>query len=262
MIQICFGMTKSASTFLYQLTEETFRAAGRKPARLGPPLRPRWSVENYFDDIDPPLLDAVAEAAGARDVVLKTHQGLHPEIARRIEAGSLLASASIRDPREIALAMVDHGRRSRRWGHSEFAECRTVFDALPSLDNQIANLSRWAALEKLEIFRYNEICFDGAAVVQRIAAQIGVSVKPAEVLAPFGGKGLIGQYNKGAALRYREMPEDQQRAFLDRYAKLYREHSFDTPAAAAIAQTEGRRRPRGRGEFAHRVAEIRRFLRI
>ena len=53
MIYICFGMTKSASTFLYQLTEETFRAAGRRPARLGPPLRPLRSVENYFDTIDP-----------------------------------------------------------------------------------------------------------------------------------------------------------------------------------------------------------------
>ena len=42
MIYICFGMTKSASTFLYQLTEETFRAAGRSPARLRPPLLPRY----------------------------------------------------------------------------------------------------------------------------------------------------------------------------------------------------------------------------
>lgn len=109
MIYICFGMTKSASTFLYQLTEETLRAAGRKPARLGPPFCPRWRVENYIDDIDPALLEAIAVATGGRDVVLKTHQGLHPEVARQIDARSLLASASIRDPREIALAMVDHG---------------------------------------------------------------------------------------------------------------------------------------------------------
>jgi hypothetical protein len=201
MIYICFGMTKSASTFLTQLIEETFRAAGRRPARLGPPLRPLRSVENYFDTIDPELLHAVSERVGERDVVLKTHQQLHPDVARQIDSRLRLASASIRDPREIALAIVDHGRRARRWGRADFAECRTVLDALSSIDNQVANFKRWSALETLEIFRFNEICFDSAAVVTRIAAQIGVAVDPGEVLVPFHDKGLIGQFNKGAPLR-------------------------------------------------------------
>jgi hypothetical protein len=261
MIYICFGMTKSASTFLYQLTEETFRAAGRRPARLDPPFRPLRSVENYFDTIDPTLLLAISERIGERDVVLKTHQELYPDVARQIDSGLRLASASIRDPREIALAMVDHGRRARRWGYPEFAECRAVYDALPSLDNQVANFKRWSALRTLEIFRYNEICFDSAAVVTRIAAQIGVAVDPGEVLAPFNGKGLIGQFNRGAAMRYREMPQEQQSVFLDRYAQFYDEFWFDTPAAATVAQAQEQRPPRGRGQLAHRVAYLRRRFR-
>jgi len=213
MIYICFGMTKSASTFLYQLTEETLRAAGRKPARLGPPFCPRWRVENYIDDIDPALLEAIAVATGGRDVVLKTHQGLHPEVARQIDARSLLASASIRDPREIALAMVDHGADRAAGGDTEFAECRTVFDAWPSLDNQIANFCRWSELKTLEVFRYNEICFDSATVVARIATQIGVAIDAATVLRPFRGSGRIGQFNKGAALRYRGCRRMSSRRF-------------------------------------------------
>jgi hypothetical protein len=120
MIYICYGIPKSASTFLYQLTEEVFRAAGRKPARLGPPLRPRMSVENYFGSIDPTLLQDISGQAAGRDVVLKTHALPHPEVGRLITAGSVLASASIRDPREIALSILDHGRRSHRWGLSIF----------------------------------------------------------------------------------------------------------------------------------------------
>jgi hypothetical protein len=261
MIYICFGMTKSASTFLYQLTEETFRAAGRRPARLGPPLRPLRSVENYFDTIDPALLVAVLERIGECDIVLKTHQKLHPDVAREIDSRLRLASASIRDPREIALAMVDHGRRARRFGHVDFAECRTVYHALPSIDDQIANFRRWAALEPLEIFRYNEICFDSAAVVRRIAAQIGVAVDPNEVLAPFRDKTLIGQFNKGAAMRYREMPADQQSMFLDRYAQFYDEFRFDTPAGARVAAAQESQPPRGRSQLAHRLAYLRRRLR-
>ena len=134
------------------------------------------------------MLSAVSERIGERDVVLKTHQALHPDVAEQIDAGLLLASASIRDPREIALAMVDHGRRARRFGFSEFSECRTVYDALPSIDNQVANLKGWSTLKKLELFSYNGICFDTMAVVARLAAQIGVVADPVKVMAPFQSK--------------------------------------------------------------------------
>jgi hypothetical protein len=261
MIYVCFGMLKSASTFLYQLTEETLRTAGRRPVRLGPPFIPRWSVENYVDNIEPGLLDAISTTIGEGDVVLKTHQGLHPEVARRIDEGSVLASASIRDPREIALAMVDHGRRSRQRGDPQFSECHAVFDTVSSLDDQAANFARWSALERIEIFRFNEICFDSAAVVARIAAQIGLAVNPGEVSRRFRDKGLIGQFNKGEALRYREMAPDLQSVFLERYAKLYEAFQFDTPAAEAIARAQEEQPPRARSGFAHHVTFVRMLLR-
>jgi hypothetical protein len=254
-------MMKSASTFLYQLTEEIFRAAGRKPVRLRQPFRPWWSVENYFDDIDPALLDLISDAISERDVVLKTHQGLHQQVGCRIEEGSLLASASIRDPREIALAMVDHGRRSARWGLLEFRECRTVFDTWSSLDNQVSNLNRWSALKTIEVFNYNDICFETRAVVRRIASQIGVAVDASDVLRPFLSKWMVGQFNRGVALRYREMPADEQSAFLDRYADLYAALQFDTPAAEAVARSRDARRSRARSGLGHRVADVRRILR-
>lgn len=244
MIYISFGMTKSASTFLYQLTEATLRAGGRDPVRLGPPLRPRGATENYFDDIDPALLDEVASAAGGRDVVLKTHQGLHREVARWIEAGDILASASVRDPREVALSMVDHGRKSRRLGLAEFSECRTVLDAWPSLDNQVANFGRWSALKAVEVFSYNEICFETASVVARIAAQIGIAVDASAVPSSFRNTRRIGQFNRGEPLRYREMPAGEQAAFVDRYAGLYAAFRFDTPAAEAAVEAQARRAPR------------------
>jgi hypothetical protein len=97
--------------------------------------------------------------------------------------------------------------------------------------------------------------------VTRIAAQIGVAIDPSEVLAPFHGRGLVGQFNKGAAMRYREMPQEQQSVFLDRYAQFYDEFWFDTPAAAMVAQAQESRPPRGRGQLAHRLAYLRRRFR-
>ena len=113
MIYICFGMTKSASTFLYQLTEQTFRVAGRAPARLPPPFRPRGAAEIISTTSTRPCSTQSAKAARGRDVVLKTHQGLHPGVARRIEAGEILASAPSAIRARSPLSMVDHGRNRR-----------------------------------------------------------------------------------------------------------------------------------------------------
>jgi hypothetical protein len=150
MIYICYGITKSANTFLYQLTEEVFRAAGRKPARLGPPLRPRMSVENYFGSIDPTLLQDISVQAAGRDIVLKTHALPHPGVGRLITAGSVLASFR---SREIALSILDHGRRSRRRGYVHFSNFHNLADTLAALDDQIATFHAWSSLGRVNIFR-------------------------------------------------------------------------------------------------------------
>jgi hypothetical protein len=259
MIYISYGVTKSASTFLYQLTEEILRVAGRPRGRLRPPLRPLTSMDNYLDVIDGAMLDSIASAMPDRDIVLKTHGLLDPTVAARIEAGTVLASAAIRDPREIALSMVDHGRRSRRWRYREFSEFVANADTFASLDEQFRRFGDWARVAP--VFTYNEICYDTPRVVATVAAQIGVSVDPAAVLAPFATKGGVGQFNKGAALRYREMSETDQQAFLTRYAALYAAIAFDTPQAEEEARRQAGLSRRPRGQMAQFLTQLRRYVR-
>jgi hypothetical protein len=260
MIYICYGMTKSASTFLYQLTERLALLAGRKPARLGPPFRPAWSLNNYFDRIDPPLVRDIQARVGRDDVVLKTHGPPDPEIAQRVARGEILASASMRDPREIALSMIDHGTRSRRWGYAEFSECRLPLDAWPSLDNQVETYGLWAAIPKIRTFSYNEICFDTLAAVRKLAAQIGVAADPERVIQPFQCHNLIGQFSKGAALRYREMPLEEQQLFLARYASFYQRFSLETPEATQVAERQKSDTLRPRGQLLQHFASLRRRI--
>jgi hypothetical protein len=262
MIYICYGMTKSASTFLYQLTEQLSLVAGRRPSRLGPPFRPALSLNNYFDRIDLALVRKIAARVGRDDVVLKTHGPPDPEIAQRVATGEILANASLRDPREIALSMIDHGARSRRWRYAEFSECRTPIDALPSLDNQVATLRLWAAIPNMQTFSYNEICFDTAAAIRKLAAQIGVAVDIERVIKPFRCRNLIGQFSKGAALRYREMPLEEQQLFLDRYASFYEHFAVETPEAVQVAELQKSDTLRPRGQMHQHFASVRRRMRF
>jgi hypothetical protein len=222
MIYLSFGMLKSASTLTYQLTEEILRQAGRAPCILRPPLRPALSVTNYFDNIDLPLIRRIQKAAQGRDVVIKTHQLPAPEVLTLVERGEILASASFRDPREIALSMVDHGERSRRWAIPEFSECATVFDCCPSIDDQVAVLRTWCAIPRVERIAYNDICFDMPSVIARVARQMGVAVDVNAVAASFADTKIVGQFNKGVKDRFHEMTARESSHFLEHYAMFYK----------------------------------------
>ncbi len=256
MIYISYGVTKSASTFLYQMTEEILSLSGKDFVRIQP--KGVRKLENYYDVITGPFLDRVADTVGNRNVVLKTHGALRPEVAARIAAGEVLASASIRDPREIALSMIDNGVRARAVGLTPFAEIHTAQDTFMSIDNQMDYFQAWAAVPGVEVFTYNQICFDAAATVARVAHQLGVRVDPQRVLAPFSSKGMIGQFNVGKAQRYQDMDAATQALFLERYAALYARLDVNglPPQAEPAA---GSARPRG--FLVHRFDNARRFLR-
>lgn len=262
MIYICYGITKSASTFLYQMTEEVFRAAGRPVTRLGKPFRKADSIENYFNFIDNELLDEIERHTGGQDIVLKTHGPPRGDVAERVATGRILASASIRDPREIALSMIDHGARSRRWRLMRFSEFATAADTLNAIDIQLGCLQEWTATERIVVFRYNDICYDSAAVIRTIANQIGASVDIDGVLHRFRNKGTIGQFSKGKALRYSEMSAADQAVFLERYADLYASWDFDTDAARRVAAEQSSLKLRPTGELAQHITNLRRRFRI
>jgi hypothetical protein len=221
MIHISFGMLKSASTQAYQLIEEILRQGGRNPCLVGQPLRPALSVTNYFDNVDLDLIRRIEGMAQGRDVVIKTHQLPAPEVLALVEQGAIRATACLRDPREIALSMVDHGDRSRSWGIVEFSECGTVYDCWPSLDDQVATLRAWCAIPGVQRIAYNDICFDMRSVIVRLAAAMEVTVDAARVERVFDDKLMVGQFNKGLRDRYHEMSTLESLRFLDRYAPFY-----------------------------------------
>ena len=262
MIYICYGITKSASTYLYQMTEEVFRAAGRPVVRLGRPFRKADSVENYFNFITPEILSEIEAAIGDQDIVLKTHGPPITSVVERIAAGNILASASIRDPREIALSMIDHGARARRWGTKHFTEFGKASDTLGALDIQIGLFESWAAIDPVRIFRYNDICYDSDAVVAGIAEQIRAEVDPQAVLGKFRSKTTIGQFSKGKALRYSEMLQSDQAMFLQRYALLYQYYEFDTERARLVAEEQKGKALRPSGELIQQWINFRRRFRI
>jgi hypothetical protein len=260
MIYLCLGMTKSASTLVYQLTEEILCQAGRHPLILPASLQPLTATTNYFDTVDETLIAAVRAAAGARDVVLKSHQRPSPGVMRMIATGEIPTSYAIRDPREIALSMIDHGARSRQQGKRPFSECETFRDCLPSIDFQLEGFERTRAAADALVLPYNLTCFATVRAVSRIAALVGARIDPAKVARVFAAGRLSQEFNKGVPMRHHEMDADVSALFLERYAAFY--STIDL--AVECAQTAAPRPVRAmrlQGRLRQEVIEARRWVR-
>lgn len=255
MIYLCYGVTKSASTFLYQLTEEILLASGQTVCRIRQPVRTK--LENYYDFITLPFIERVEHAAHGRAVVLKTHGQITPEVAALIASGRIKASASIRDPREMALSMADNGARARKLGMLPFSEIVSPSDALPSIDMQLDLFAQWAAVPLVDVFTYNEVCFATEVTVTRLCQQLGVEVNVERVLQPFQSGRLIGQINRAVPRRYREMDAALQTLFLQRYDGFYatvdlKEDLIDLTRAPLRME---------RGVFSHHLGNTLRLIR-
>jgi hypothetical protein len=241
-IYLCLGMTKAASTLAYQLTEEVLRAAGARPMVLPRRLQRLSATINYFDRVDEALIQTVRRAAGSRAVVIKSHQRPDAAVVNMIRCGELPASYAIRDPRELALSMVDHGARSRRRGLHEFSEFYRVEDCLPSIDYQIESYNMLRDCPNLLTLPYNETCFATEQSVARIAEQLNVQVDAAGIARRFAGGRMARMFNRGQPLRYRELDAEANAMLLSRYGGFYaRTDLADGHALVAPSHNETRR---------------------
>lgn len=243
MIYISYGMPKSASTFTYVVMEAVLQAAGRAPVSLSEAAKGSKSRLNYVDPITGDALARVAAELGDKSAVIKTHGAPDNRVLEAVDSGEVFASAVIRDPREIALSLLDHAKRSRSLGNGDFAEFETVADTFTALDEQFGRLSRWMQSNKVLLLIYDEICFDTEFAVQRIIDQLGLSITAASVVATLPEAGKIEQFNKGFRNRFEiEMPRDAQQTFLERYADVYRQH-FGRPRLTMQVRTTDRDGP-------------------
>jgi hypothetical protein len=223
-IYICYGITKSASTFAWQLIKRIAISGGLPIATLTAKSKGANSPEDYIDPVSAQKLNLIKEDVGDLPVVIKTHGGVTPAAARAVAEGTAQVFVSYRDLREVALSLLDHGARSRRKGTKDFARFYEVSDTLEDIKTQTQRLEGWVRACDPLLLPYDEICFDTPSTIYRIAERLGVSVDIESICAEFrSNKQLIGQFNKGEKGRFeREMDTVTSALFIKSFARYYR----------------------------------------
>jgi len=146
-IYFSYGMTKSASSFVYQLEEQIFKLSEYNLVKIPFGIRGNKAPENYVEPITDEKIREILDWLPANAVtVIKTHGAPSTLACELVNQGKAFASATYRDPRDIAVSLADHGSRSREKGIADFANFIHPFDALQEIKNQLKRLNPWLNL--------------------------------------------------------------------------------------------------------------------
>lgn len=223
LIYFSYGMTKSGSTLAYELARSGLVLSGYDQPRLSLSAVMNRKKLNFCAHIDEASARAIRRETSAigHTIALKTHTRPDPIVVRMLQDGEATAHAVYRDPRDMALSMLDHGAKSREKGRPGFAEYFTIEDTLPEIGHQLNSLKAWLSLPNVRPLYYDDLAFDMEATTALILSELDLAPDPLAVIK-MATEDRFTQKNKGKRARHEdEMPSETSDRILSIFAGLY-----------------------------------------
>jgi hypothetical protein len=207
IIYFSYGLTKSASSFVYQLQQEIINASTYNLVKLPQAIFGALGNPNYLERVTDENIKQILEWLPENSaVVIKTHSAPSPLLLKLLRDGKAFASVTYRDPRDIALSLVDHGARSRETGIPDFADFYKPLDSIDMIKMQVeTRLSLWKENENCLFLNYKLIKNSPKVVIEKILQQISISnVDSNRITDKFEDKANVTLYNIGKSNRFLE----------------------------------------------------------
>ncbi len=224
LLYISYGMAKSGSTLGFALVSAVLEEAGIPQADLDLRDESISDQARFVEVIRPAELKAlrgIAEMRAAAPIAIKTHCGLWDCVAKGLDEGWIMGHAICRDPRDIALSMMDASRDNRAWGRRDGQPLRHIEDALDYVRAHAEKFQKWAAHPAILPLSYEPLAFDTETAAARIAEQLGLEVDAKRVakIARAGdtnlNKGLFRRHERELSAAVNDRVQREFAAFID-----------------------------------------------
>lgn len=223
MLYVCYGIPKSASSFVFQVTTELVASApspGTGRMITARDLVPELSVnapmyaESILDAMGrertdeslewliKTILDAQSSGSMPLRGVLKTHTAPTDAVLDLVNVAAIYASATYRHPADLLLSRADMAIRDGEQARDYLRNYRRI---------HVPAFFRWATSPEVLTLPYSEIATRPHSVSRAIASQIGGAPNPEAVVdALLADTSRIHQFNIGRENRHRDemSPQD------------------------------------------------------
>jgi hypothetical protein len=154
------------------------------------------------------LDELVDRVAAPKLLVVKTHAPLTPEIERHLDAGTAIASVSFRDPRDVAVSLLEAGVNERRRtnGREVFCRIHSLEDTLEPMREHLPYLRAWLRRDDVLHLPFDLLVEWPHAAAARIASQMSLEVDSQSIGERlFRSRDQVPEYNVGKKGRYRQV---------------------------------------------------------
>jgi hypothetical protein len=219
-----YGMTKCGSTLAFELARTGLELAGYPQPHLNIGGLKGDAKINFAAHLSPNETKVIWNAVQCigHPIIIKTHTRPDPSVIDLFDAGRAMAHATYRDPRDMALSMIDHGARNREQGKTAFTEITDLKSARTNINSQIDSLTQWLIRPNCLPLFFDDLAFDMEQTTRQILAHLHLEIEPARVTS-FVQNRRFTQKNKGVRRRFRdEMTLIERQSFRHHYALLFK----------------------------------------
>ena len=225
MLVISVGMQKSGSAYYYRLINDLLVHNGCKDATE---IKKEYKLQEIMkwqnNNIDPMTqakvqrLWTVTQHAGA--FVVKTHDGPFDILEMYLETGRVKVSYIYRDPRDVIVSTIDHGKKILAAGENHtFATMADIESALQATKMWLNTWNAYNEMDHVFMVKYEDLLSNPVETLNITADYLNLSIEPEaakQVIEKYkpekldeNQRGFL-HYNKAISGRYKtEMTSDE-----------------------------------------------------
>ncbi len=214
MIVISSSLQKSGSTLVFKYQNDIIKYSKKPSAQEH---FNKYSYYGYVEKINF-MIFVVLIYLNYRygDIVVKIHRKPTLFIKLLIYSGIAKATFSFRDPRDVILSAIDHGKRSRSGLDSTraFKDFENVDKGLQIVKNWTKNWYKWKRYNKVLFIRYESMMKDKMKYIRELADYLGYKLTEKEIKEMYENneksRDDSWNFNVGTTYRYKtEMDEHE-----------------------------------------------------
>src|ERR1700758_1924659 len=214
MIIISCGLPKSASTLIFEWTEELIVISGKRSGQKQIRAIFKEAYVHKFGFINTFLIFIVSYFCGS--IVVKTHSRLSLSIRMLIYLKLAKATYTTRDPRDIILSAIDSGKTN-----NQFAAFTTIENTIPQVIIECKKWERWREYGNALFLKYENSINEPLVCIQKIAQYINCSANAELILSVLQKKNKTVNFNKGTDKRYLVEMTEAEKMFCTEKLKQY-----------------------------------------